>query len=265
MENKPIGLRNVVQDRRCTTPFRILKDKRLTPGDLKVATALGSYIDKKGCCYPSQKTLADDTGLSRMSVSRSIKRLCEYGYIIIHPKFRPDGSKTVNEYKMVFEMEVESSEASPNVTPHVTELLHGCTDVTGDVTSVCYNKELPIRTKKREITEVISTKEKSCVPYEEVEVQHVATWATENLPSSVRLEWELSRYKDYWKSSHKKPPRDGVAAFRNWLRNAIEFRTRKPAIPSKTDRLTTRHKNFREQDYYANTEGFIVPDYSAAN
>lgn len=59
---------------------------------------------------------------------------------------------------------------------------------------------------------------------EQVEIHDIALWAADNIPSIVNLEWELSKFQDYYRATSKKKPKDGVAAFRNWLRNSIEFK-----------------------------------------
>jgi len=147
--------------RLCIIPSRALRDKRLNNTDLKALNALGSYTDRNGWCYPSQQTIAEDIEMSRMSISRSIKRLCEYGYIISRQKFRKDGGKSSNEYKVL--LDAEASE------PPVTEVLQGCNKVvTGDVTTECYNNERPTLTKK-DITNVISQKKEETLASQENE------------------------------------------------------------------------------------------------
>lgn len=59
---------------------------------------------------------------------------------------------------------------------------------------------------------------------DQVEVSDVATWAEENLPAEINLEWELAKFQDYYRAGARNLPRDGVAAFRNWLRKATEFK-----------------------------------------
>jgi hypothetical protein len=53
--------------------------------------------------------------------------------------------------------------------------------------------------------------------------EDVIDWAEKNLPKTIDLEWELEKFKDYHRSRPKKPPKDAVAAFRNWLRRATEL------------------------------------------
>ncbi|WP_039456246.1 hypothetical protein [Candidatus Jidaibacter acanthamoebae] len=58
---------------------------------------------------------------------------------------------------------------------------------------------------------------------EELRVDQVEDWARENMLDELDLTWELEKFKDYFRAYRSKPPRDGVAALRNWLRNSIEF------------------------------------------
>ena len=53
--------------------------------------------------------------------------------------------------------------------------------------------------------------------------EDVIDWAEKNLPKTIDLEWELEKFKDHHRSRPKKPPKDAVAAFRNWLRRATEL------------------------------------------
>jgi hypothetical protein len=54
----------------------------------------------------------------------------------------------------------------------------------------------------------------------ESDVEH---WVAETLAMPINIAWELEKFKDYWLSTRKKPPKDGVAAFRNWLRKSLEI------------------------------------------
>jgi hypothetical protein len=67
------------------------------------------------------------------------------------------------------------------------------------------------------------SKSKNQIGFDEVSTFLVEAWAVTNLSSELNLRWELGKFKDYWRSTHKKPPKDGLAAFRNWLRNAEQY------------------------------------------
>jgi hypothetical protein len=78
-------------------------------------------------------------------------------------------------------------------------------------------KNIPFGNKQKEKSS------QSVIPFELVETSDVAQWVEEVLQVSINLPWEIGKFKDYWLSTRKKPPKDGVAAFRNWLRTAIEI------------------------------------------
>ena len=85
---------------------------------------------------------------------------------------------------------------------------------------------------------------KNQIPVHLVAVSDIAVWARETLPFELDLSWELGKFQDYWNIAPKKPPKDGLSAFRNWLRRAIEIKQGE----GKNDRLnykTTR----RETDF----------------
>ena len=111
-------------------PARAIEDDRLSKGDLKVLNALGVYADKDGWSFPSQQTLADKINMTRMSVSRGIKKLCDYGYIASENNYRENGSQSSNKYRVLFDLPPlihngESSGCNINVqSPTATEMLH---------------------------------------------------------------------------------------------------------------------------------------------
>lgn len=74
----------------------------LNKSDSIVLKAIGNHADDTGCCILSQNNIADYLNLSRMSVSRSIKKLCALGYITSKQRKRKDGSITSNAYQILF-------------------------------------------------------------------------------------------------------------------------------------------------------------------
>ncbi len=94
------------------------------------------------------------------------------------------------------------------------------------------------KNQKKESFEVYSIKEKNS-PYgrvkkencervqtgvEQVSADDVSEFASSLAIEPMQLEWELGKFRDYWLSSCKELPKNGVAAFRNWLRKSIEFK-----------------------------------------
>ena len=74
------------------------------------------------------------------------------------------------------------------------------------------------------LKEILSQKPK--IGPTSVVAEDVIDWAEKNLPKTIDLEWELEKFKDYHRSRPKKPPKDSIAAFRNWLRRATELQNK---------------------------------------
>jgi hypothetical protein len=62
-------------------PNRVVADPELTSADLRVYSYMLSRARSKDHCWPGQKRIAQDTGLSLRTVIRSCQRLHERGYI----------------------------------------------------------------------------------------------------------------------------------------------------------------------------------------
>ena len=62
-------------------PHRVLSSKRLEPSDKLVYMAILDHLGKNKVAWPSQTTLARETGLSERSVRYSVKRLMKAGLI----------------------------------------------------------------------------------------------------------------------------------------------------------------------------------------
>lgn len=62
-------------------PVRSLTDKRLKEEDRRVLTALGYYANRAGVCWPSVRTLKADADVGINTVTNSVARLVEAGYV----------------------------------------------------------------------------------------------------------------------------------------------------------------------------------------
>lgn len=78
-------------------------DIRLTAGDIRVLAALGTYTDNHGFCYPSQKTLAGRLDTTPPTVSKSISKLVEYGYLEKRSTTRPGRGRSGCIYRVRFD------------------------------------------------------------------------------------------------------------------------------------------------------------------
>jgi DNA-binding MarR family transcriptional regulator len=70
-----------------------LKTKGLGPSDKLLLLALANYADDQMKCWPSHRTLADDTGLSQRTILTSFKRLEDAGLLSRAYRPRADGSR----------------------------------------------------------------------------------------------------------------------------------------------------------------------------
>ncbi len=77
-----------------------LSDTRLTPRDITVLAALGTYADKKGLCSPAVSSIAATLGVSRQAVQRSLRTLCDCRYIAKKRRISKNGGDTSNIYKI---------------------------------------------------------------------------------------------------------------------------------------------------------------------
>jgi DNA-binding transcriptional ArsR family regulator len=94
-----------------------------------ILCALVTYADKiTGRAYMKQSTLATVTELSRETVSRGLKKLCEDGFIQIREQAGHKGYRVNNEYLVLFRDGLMWPDGK---TPHVTE------DHTGEDNPVC--------------------------------------------------------------------------------------------------------------------------------
>ena len=56
---------------------------------------------KKGYCWPSIRTIAEDIGMSKSTVKRGIADLAKQGFIRVENRYRENGGKTSNLYRMI--------------------------------------------------------------------------------------------------------------------------------------------------------------------
>jgi len=82
---------------------RALEDTLLHPAAFKVLVSLGAYADRRGCCYPSQGTLAKRLHVSRQAVNRQIQILIERGYLLKFPRTHPSGARLSCFYQILFD------------------------------------------------------------------------------------------------------------------------------------------------------------------
>ena len=92
---------------------RAVFDDRLSPTDVRVLAALGTYSNKQGWCNPKQGTLAERLGVSRTTVTAAIKNLISAGYLEAHAQVLSGRGRTANKYRVMLDLEPMSAQTTP--------------------------------------------------------------------------------------------------------------------------------------------------------
>ena len=99
------------------------------------------------------------------------------------------------------------------------------TQATSD--AICDKSNTPVPLDSARSSAVGGSNQNRLIPFELVQVSDVEIWVSDTLQDSINminLPTELDKFKNFWRSTHKKPPKDGVSAFKNWLHRAVEFK-----------------------------------------
>lgn len=114
---------------------RAVFDPRLTATDVRVLAALGTYSNKQGWCNPKQATIAIRVGVSRTTVTASMKRLLETGYLEVQAQVLAGRGQTANKYRVILDLDPMSAWTTPDAdvseddTPMSTQTTGGVVPV----------------------------------------------------------------------------------------------------------------------------------------
>src|SRR5215212_932856 len=117
----------VIQDRRRRGFFTIDNEiidrygAQLKPTGIATYTGLARFANRAGECFPSQTTLANRLGMSRMQVSREIKKLQRLHLLEVKPQFGPNGEQRANLY-ILLEIAKPDEPVKHRYTPSNPEL-----------------------------------------------------------------------------------------------------------------------------------------------
>lgn len=105
-------------------PARAIDDRRLRPAAVMVLAALATYADRDGWAYPSISTISDRLRVTRQAVQRQISILVEAGYLIVAARFRQDGGRSSNQYRIIYSADLpanaDCNSQQPDVAPPAT-------------------------------------------------------------------------------------------------------------------------------------------------
>lgn len=93
-------------------PARAIDDDRLGNAAVRVLSALGTYSDPDGWCWPAIQTLADRLRVSRQQVKRGIKQLEETGYLVRQRRFNTAGREMSSKYRVLYDGNLPAELAS---------------------------------------------------------------------------------------------------------------------------------------------------------
>jgi len=75
----------------------------LSPREKLVLMSLADAADDRGVCWPSIPTVARKCCLSKRTIQRTLQDLVNGGWLQVEPRFRKDGSRTSNSYRLALE------------------------------------------------------------------------------------------------------------------------------------------------------------------
>jgi hypothetical protein len=75
----------------------------LPPGPKIVLLALADIADDEGICWPGHRSLAAKCSITVRTVQRTIAGLQAHGQLLIEPRYRQDGSRSSNRYRLPIE------------------------------------------------------------------------------------------------------------------------------------------------------------------
>ena len=83
-------------------PYGAIRDERISFATLRVLVAFAERADSSGSSYPSVRTIAEDSGCTRRTVQRAIRRLEKAGYLSTIPGGMVRGRRRATRYTLVF-------------------------------------------------------------------------------------------------------------------------------------------------------------------
>ncbi|MBQ8671620.1 MAG: helix-turn-helix domain-containing protein [Alphaproteobacteria bacterium] len=107
-------------------PKKVYKNKDLSSVDIRVYLSIQGFANEDGFCFPSVSRIADECGISRRSVFRSLSKLEACRVIAREKRLRDDGGYSSNGYYLRLEPDSPVANLSQGNAP--SESLHSDTD-----------------------------------------------------------------------------------------------------------------------------------------
>jgi DNA-binding Lrp family transcriptional regulator len=177
--------------------------------EIAVLTALSTYADKDGYCFPSQRRIADQLNKSQPWVSAILKKLAGTGLITRRIK----GTTQSYEYRLLYDV----TDQRADTTDQPADMTDQPTDTNKTTNNTNNNPPSKGRLRSPMVEGWTPRREDIDGALERHDI------LTEEMMSN-----EIDRFVNYWLGKGD-PMADWNASFRNWLNNAAKFAKRDAA------------------------------------
>lgn len=207
----------------------------LNAGQRLTLVSLGEWANDEGICWPSHDTIARRVGVSRRQVIRIIEQLEEKGIVV-----RVERKQHSNVYQLRCDIAMSHVTSRADVAD-VTPMTHQ--DVTSsapDVTSSTSRCDIAMSPEPLEPPieppiepPVIAHAKKACqLPDGYGPPVELVQWAVRDLGLASGDVWmETDKFRDYHLSKGSLF-KDWNAAWRNWMRKAVEYGAQRRTVPA---------------------------------
>jgi hypothetical protein len=129
-------------------PADAYSDDRMKDLHIRVLGILGTHTNNNGWCEVNQRVIAEKCGRSRETINRTIRDLCEFGYLSKREQRTKANGRTINLYQVLMDRPARAQDAAPLVTPAsqgaVTPEDHnGCDVATSQLNDPSSNEDPP--------------------------------------------------------------------------------------------------------------------------
>ena len=205
----------------------------INPARKFVLVTLANYADEDDSCFPGQEKLARDVGTSVSTIRRALKELEDGGYIVRERRYRSDGYRSSDRYYLQVNMtgrpkEQDSYRSSVDDENDSYRSNDGTLPVkTGDLTGHSYERAEPKENLKKNRQRETRERPPATLPGDFTVTESMATWARTNA-QGTNLVTETEHFKD-WHMAKGSKFKDWDAAWRTWMRRAVEYAKTNPA------------------------------------
>lgn len=211
--------------------------------ELSAMLALANYCDETGRCFPAINTIAEKIRLSRSQTQRVIHGLTKNGWVAVLANQQGGYYRNAS---CVYQLNLNAlmgHPGSPRLGTHAEQAPHPCV-ATGSADATLSVNESSENHKQKKDGRAKSTP-LSSTPDQFDLTDEMVRWATTIGIAANQVGQQTEKFLDYHrcKGGHFK---DWNAAWRNWMRNSIEFERRRPQPFAA---VREKRPNLDEKDY----------------